>query len=82
MKPMNPTTALIKNGGGWLRRTATITGAVLTTWSAGLLATARAEQTTSPPEADSPWLAWLLVFAFAGLCIGIAFKNPKRSHQN
>ena len=82
MKPMNLTTALIKHGGGWLRRTAILTAAVLTTWSAGVLATARAEQTTSPPEADSPWLAWLLMFAFVGLCIGIAFKNPKRSHQN
>lgn len=56
--------------------------AVLLTWGLDLfVATARAEQPTGPPNADKPWLQWLLVFAFAGLCVGIAFKNPKRSHQ-
>ena len=42
---------------------------------------ALAEQTTQPPEPDKPWLQWMLVFAFLALCCGIAFKNPKRSHQ-
>ncbi|MFQ5491017.1 MAG: hypothetical protein ACE5GE_09875 [Phycisphaerae bacterium] len=64
----------------WIRPTA---AAVLLTWLPSFfVAVARAEQVASPPEAPKPWLQWLLVLAFAGLCCGIAFKNPKRSHMD
>ncbi len=55
----------------------------LITWAVpGLVQVAQAAEKVDPPPAPSPWLEWLLVFAFVGLCCGIAFKNPKRSHQN
>ena len=66
-----------------LARPAALVVAVLATWAAPFSgAVAQAAQKVSAPEAPSPWLEWLLVFAFGGLCVGIAFKNPKRSHQN
>jgi hypothetical protein len=43
--------------------------------------TALAAQETSPPLGEKPWLQWLLALAFVGLCCGVAFKNPKRSHM-
>ena len=43
--------------------------------------TALAAQETSPPDAEKPWLQWLLALVFVGLCCGVAFKNPKRSHM-
>lgn len=64
----------------WARLTA---GAVLLTWAPTVfVALARAEETTGPADAAKPWLQWLLAFAFGGLCCGIAFKNPKRSHMD
>ena len=38
-------------------------------------------QKTSPPDAETVWLPWLLILAFATLCCAVAFKNPKRSHM-
>jgi len=46
----------------------------------GFVVTALAEQAVQAPDGDKPWMQWLLVFAFAGLCLGVGFKNPKRSH--
>lgn len=43
--------------------------------------TALAAQEASPPDVEKPWLQWLLVLAFVGLCCAVAFKNPKRSHM-
>ncbi len=62
-------------------RTLAAPWAVLATWVLFMIpAPAHAETTTSPPTPGVPWLEWLLVFAFVGLCCAIAFKNPKRSH--
>ncbi len=57
--------------------------AAAATWTLPwFLAVARAEANASPPDAPSQWLEWILVIAFLGLCCGIAFKDPKRSHQD
>lgn len=82
MGDMNAMTTITKQVGETFARVKAAGAAVLLTWSAELfVASTRAEQSVGPPQADKPWLQWLLVFAFAGLCLGIAFKNPKRSHQ-
>ena len=44
--------------------------------------TALAETTTSPPAVEGAWLNWVLLVAFGALCCGVAFKNPKRTHQS
>lgn len=31
-------------------------------------------------ELGKPWIQWLFGAAFVVLCLGIAFKNPHRSH--
>ena len=40
-----------------------------------------AEAEAAPPETEKPWRQWLFVVLFVALCCGIAFKNPKRTHQ-
>ena len=80
---MNLTETIDKRANGRGKSLATLAAAVVTTWIApGLVGLAQAARSADAPEAPSPWLEWLLVFAFVGLCCGIAFKNPKRSHQN
>ena len=80
---MDPTQTIGKRASGGGGNVAALAGAVLVTWTTPcFLRLAQAAQSANAPEAPSPWLEWLLVFAFAGLCCGIAFKDPKRSHQN
>ena len=31
-------------------------------------------------EWKKPWLQWVVGLAFAATCLGLAFKNPHRSH--
>lgn len=65
------------------RRIRLLAGAVGLTWLPSFfLAVANAETTTTPIPADKPLLQWVLMLAFAILCCGIAFKNPKRSHMD
>jgi len=50
-------------------------------WCAlGFVPRALAQQSSSTPTSETPWMQWLLFVAFVLLCCGIAFKNPKRTH--
>jgi len=66
----------------WGRRLTRRVGAVAATcllaFSSSL---AWAAEEATLPDADKPWLQWLCLLGFMGLCCAIAFKNPKRSHM-
>ena len=72
-----------KRWGGCLsRRFRRVMAAVVAAgWTLAVVPVAAAQQEVSAPEAGKAWLQWLCLLGIAGLCCGIAFKNPKRSHM-
>lgn len=65
-------------GRGVLRRAMLFAGG-LSAWGVTL---ASAQQTIAPPEESKPILQLVCIAIFSGLCVAIAFKNPKRTHMS
>ena len=48
---------------------------------APVLPQAMALKPADAPQPGKPWLLWLITLALAGVCVAVAFKSAKRSHQ-
>lgn len=73
---MNQGSQIRQAGRSVLQRAVLTAGALQAWW----VALAHAQKETGPPEESKPIIQWVCVVIFAGLCIAIAFKNPKRTH--
>ena len=64
----------------WTSRIMVVCAAWWMMW--GAVPVAQALDTASNPEKQSPVFQWIFSLVITGLVLAVAFKNPKRSHQN